>query len=144
MSKSVRLVFLASLVLNVLLLGMVLGRLPRAFDQGRDRQQRVEQALKDLAEPTQTRLREKLKQIRAAGDPLRDQIRVAREETLTLLSAESFDEADYDRQISKINDLQLQRFQEMGQVVKEIARELSPEERRQFAQILRRPPRPSQ
>jgi hypothetical protein len=36
----------------------------------------------------------------------------------------------------------LQMFKKMGQVVKEIAKELPPEERRLFAQILRRPPPP--
>src|SRR4029453_11995386 len=140
MSKSVRLVFLASMVLNVLLVGVLLGRLPR--DVGFGRQQRLEQALKDLAEPTQTRLREKFRQMRAAGDPQRDQIRLAREETLSILSADPFDEAAYDRHVSQIDDLQLQMFKKMGQVVKEIAKELSPEERRLFAKILGRPPPP--
>ena len=140
MSKTVKLVFLASLVLNVLLVGVLLGRLPR--DVGFVRQQRMEQALKDVPEPTQTRLREKFKQMRAAGDPLRDQIRVAREETLNILTADPFDEAAYDRHVSQIDDLQLQMFKKMGQVVKEIAKELPPEERRLFVQILRRPPPP--
>ena len=140
MSKTVKLVFLASLVLNVLLVGVLLGRLPS--DVGFGRQQRLEQALKDLPEPTQTRFREKFKQLRAAGDPLRDQIRVTREETLRILSADPFDEAAYDRHVSQIDDLQLQMFKKMGQVVKEIAKELPPEERRLFAQILRRPPPP--
>ena len=138
MSKTVKLVFLASLVLNVLLVGVFLGRLPR--DVGFVRQQRMEQALKDVPEPTQTRLREKFKQMRAAADPLRDQIRVAREETLNILTADPFDEAAYDRHVSQIDDLQLQMFKKMGQVVKEIAKELPPEERHLFVQILRRPP----
>ena len=140
MSKTVKLVFLVSLVLNILLVGVLLGRLPR--DVGFNRQQRLEQALKDLPEPTQTRFREKFKQMRAAGDPLRDQIRLAREETLRILSADPFDEAAYDRHVSQIDDLQLQMFKRMGQVVKEIANELPPEERRLFVQILRRPPPP--
>jgi len=140
MSKTVRLVFLASLVLNVLLLGVVIGRLPREVGFGR--QQRLEQALKDLPEPTQTRFREKFKLMRAATDPQMDQIRVAREETLRILSTDPFDEAAYDRHVSQIDDLQLQMFKKMGQTVKEIAKELSPEERRLFAKILRRPPPP--
>ena len=138
MSKTVKLVFLASLVLNVLLVGVLLGRLPG--DVGFGRQQRLEQALKDLPEPTRTRFREKFKQLRAAGDPLRDQIRLAREETLNILTADPFDEAAYDRHVSQIDDLQLQMFKKMGQVVKEIAKELPPEERHLFVQILRRPP----
>ena len=140
MSKAVRLMFLASLVLNVLLVGVLIGQLPREVGFGR--QQRLEQAIKDLPEPTQTRFREKFKLMRAASDPQRDQIRVAREETLRILSADPFDEAAYDRHVSQIDDLQLQMFKKIGQTVKEIARELSPEERRLFAKILRRPPPP--
>ena len=140
MSKTVKLVFLASLVLNVLLVGVLLGRLPR--DVGFGRQQRLEQALKDLPEPTQTRFREKFKQMRAAGDPQRDQIRVAREETLRILSADPFDEAAYDRHVSQIDDLQLQMFKKMGQVVKEIAKELLRRSAACLPKSSRRPPPP--
>lgn len=140
MNKTLKLLFLVSLIVNVLLVGVLMGQLPRRLESGSFREQRMEQALKDLPQPTQTRLREKFKQIRAAGDPLRDQLRAAREETLGILSADPFDEAAYDRQVSKIDDLQLQLFKKMGQIVKEVAKELSSEERRIFAQILRRPP----
>ena len=80
--------------------------------------------------------------MRAGSEPLRKQIVVARDEAIRVLGADPFDEAAYDRQLSKIDDLQLQMFKKMGQVVKEIAKELSPEERRLFAQVLRRPPPP--
>jgi uncharacterized membrane protein len=142
MNRTLKLLFLVSIVLNVLLVGVLMGQLSRRLERGSVREQRVEQALRDLPQPTQTRLREKFKQMRAAGDPLREQLRIAREETLGILSADPFDEAAYDRQVSKIDDLQLQLFKKMGQVVKEVAKELSPEERRIFAQILRRPPPP--
>jgi uncharacterized membrane protein len=143
MNRAPKLLFLVSIILNVLLVGVLMGQLPRRLERESFREQRMEQALKDLPQPTQTRLREKFKEMRAAGDPLRDQLRAAREETLGILSAESFDEAAYDRQIGKIDELQLQRFKKIGLVVKEIAKELPPEERRIFAQILRRPPPPS-
>jgi uncharacterized membrane protein len=143
MNRTLKLLFLVSLILNVLLVGVLMGQLPHRLERGSFREQRMEQALRDLPQPMQTRLREKFKQMRAAGDPLREQLRVAREETLGILSAEPFDEAAYDRQVSKIDNLQLQRFKKTGQVVKEIAKELSPEERRVFTQILRRPPPPA-
>ena len=142
MNRTLKLLFLVSIILNVLLVGVLMGQLPSRLERGSFREQRMEQALKDLPQATQTRLREKFKQMRAAGDPLRDQLRAAREETLGILSAESFDEAAYDRQVSKIDELQLQRFKKIGLVVKEIAKALPPEERRIFAQILRRPPPP--
>ena len=138
MSKAVKLLFVGSLVLNFLLLGVLLGRLPR--DVGFGRQQRLEQTLKNLPEPTQARLREKFNQMRAAADPLREQIRVAREQALHILGADPFDEAAFDRQVSQFDDLQLQMFKRMAQVIKEIAPGLSAQERRLFAHMLRRPP----
>src|SRR6266545_5550114 len=129
MTKTVKLVFLASLVLNLLLLGVILGRVPGAFESVLPREQRMEQALKKLPEPAQTHLRDKFAQIRAAGAPLREQMDQARAEALRLLGAEPFDEAAYDREVSKIDELREQMFKRMGQTIKQAAKELSPEER---------------
>jgi uncharacterized membrane protein len=142
MTKSVKLAFLASVVLNLLLLGVILGRMPGAFEGGSPREQRMEQALKNLPEPAQTRIREKFAQIRAAADPLREQMDQARAEALRLISAEPFDEAAYDRQVSKIEQMRLEMFKRMAATAKQTAKELSPEERRMFADVLRRPPPP--
>jgi uncharacterized membrane protein len=143
MTKAVKLAFLASLVLNLLLLGVILGRVPHGLEATPPtRQQRMEEALRKVPEPTQSRLREKFAQIRASSDPLREQIDEARTETLRLLSAEPFDEVAYDRQVSKIEGLRGEMFKRMGQNMKQTAKELSPKERRMLADLLRRPPPP--
>jgi uncharacterized membrane protein len=144
MTKAVKLAFLASLVLNLLLLGVILGHVPRGLEATPPtRQQRMEEGLKKLPEPTQSRFREKFAQIRASADPLSQQIDEARAETLRLLSADPFDEAAYDRQVSKIEELRGEMFKRMGQNFKQTAKELSPEERRMLADLLRRPPPPA-
>ena len=102
----------------------------------------MEEALKKVPEPTRSRFRDKFAEIRAAGDPLRRQIDEARAETLRLLSAEPFDEAAYDRQVRKIEELRAEMFKNMGQLIRQTARELSPEERRMLADVLRRPAPP--
>jgi len=140
MSRKVRLTFLASLVLNIVLLGVILGHVPRSLGQRPSRQERMEQGLRKLPEPVQARFREKFAQVRAAGDPARQQMEDARTEALRLLAAEPFDEAAYDRQINKIDALREDMFKRMGQAVKQIVKEFSPEERRMFADLLRRPP----
>jgi uncharacterized membrane protein len=141
MTKTVKLAFLASLVLNLLLLGVIVGQLPRGLAvTPSTRQQRMEEALKKVPEPSQSRFREKFAQIRAAADPLRQQIDAARDETLRLLSADPFDESAYDKQVSKIEELRGEMFKRMGQSMKQTARELSTEERRLLADLLRRPP----
>jgi uncharacterized membrane protein len=140
MTKTVKLVFLASLTLNLLFLGVILGRVPSAFESGSRREQRIEQALKNVPEPARARIREKFAQIRSSGDPLREQMDRERAGALRLLSAEPFDEAAYDRQVNRIADMRLEMFKRLAGNVKQAAKELTPEERRMFADVLRRPP----
>jgi uncharacterized membrane protein len=140
MSKPIKLAFIVSLVVNLLLLGVILGQVPRGLEATPPtRAQRTEEALKKVPEPAQSRFREKFAQMRASTDPLRQQIDEARTETLRVLSAEPFDEAAYDRQVAKIEELRGEMFKRMGKSFKQTAKELSPEERRMLADVLRRP-----
>ncbi|HMA82367.1 MAG TPA: periplasmic heavy metal sensor, partial [Candidatus Binatia bacterium] len=120
------------------------GRVPRRFGGSPTRQQRMEEALKKLPQAEQERFRDKFAQIRAAGDPLREQMDAVRNEALRLMSAETFDEAAYDQQVKQFDDLREEAFKRMSQVIKQTANELSPEQRRTFAELLRRPPSPKQ
>src|SRR4030095_12846836 len=91
MTKALKLVFLGSLVLNLLLLGVILGQVPRGLETTTStRTQRMEEALRKVPEPAQSRFREKFAQIRAANDPLRQQLDEARAETLRLLAGDPF------------------------------------------------------
>lgn len=139
MTKKVKLAFLASVILNIVLLGVILGHVPRSFGERPSRQERMEQELRKLPEPAQTRFREKFAQVRAAGEPARRQMDGARAEALRLLAAEPFDEAAYDRQVKKIDELREDMFKHMGETIKQIVKDFSPEERRMFADLLRRP-----
>ena len=144
MSQKTKLAFIASIVLNVLLVGVLLGQSPRRFDRGAMRQQRMEQVIKDLPEASQTRLRERFQQLRSAADPLFTQMRQAQDETARLLGVGPFDEAAFDRQEAKINALRADMTKRLSQVVKNAIKDLTPEERRRFAELLRRPPPPAQ
>jgi uncharacterized membrane protein len=144
MNRAAKMTFVGSIILNVLLLGFVLGQSPRRFDRSAMRQQRMEQVIKDLPEVSQQRLRERFQQLRGTADPLFEQMRKAQDEAVQLLGAESFDEAALDRQEAKINELRAQMSKKLSQSVKSALKDLSPEERRRFAQMLRRPPPPSQ
>jgi len=144
MNRATKMTFVSSIILNVLLLGFVLGQSPRRFDRNAMRQQRMEQVIKDLPEASQQRLRERFQQLRSTADPLFEQMRKAQDEAIQVLGAESFDEAALDRQEVKINELRAKMSKQLSQSVKLAIKDLSPEERRRFAQMLRRPPPPSQ
>ena len=135
MSQKTKLAFIASIVLNVLLVGVLLGQSPRRFDPGSMREQRMEQAIKDLPPASQTRLRERFKQLRATAEPLFGQMRQVQDESARLLAVEPFDEAAFDRQVKKINDLRLQ----MTDILKDAAKNLPPDERRALGETMKRP-----
>ncbi len=139
MSKKTKLLFIASIVLNMLLIGVLLGQSPRRLGRGALHQQRMEAAIKDLPEASQTRLRERLQQLRAAADPLFEQIRKNEADAVELLGKEPFDEPAYDRQVSAITEMRVAMTKKLSQVVKDASKDLSADERARFAQILRRP-----
>jgi uncharacterized membrane protein len=139
MNKALKLAFVASIVLNVLLIGVFAGQLPRRFDRTPSRQQRMENFIKTLSDSAQARFREKMKN----GDPIRNELRQARSQAIAILGAESFDENAYDRQVSRINELRVQLADRLAADIKEIAKELTPEQRKALADALQRPPRPA-
>jgi uncharacterized membrane protein len=143
MNRKMKFVFIASLTLNVLLLGVLLGQSPRRFNRGAVRQQRMDQVLKDLPPSAQTRLREKFRQLRAAAGPFFEEIRKNEAEAVQLLGKEPFDESAYDRQVSKIIEMRADMTKRMSQVVKDASKDLSAEERKRFAQLLRPSPPPN-
>ncbi len=142
MNRTARIIFGASVISNVLLIGILVGQTPHRLDRGALREQRFEQALKDLPEVERTRLRERYQKLRAAADPLFGQIRKAEDEVVQLLGKENFDEAAYDRQVSQINELRQNMTRQLSQVVKDATKDLSASERRRFADLLRRPAPP--
>ena len=98
MSKSLRLLFVASVILNVLFAGVFVGHLPQRSDGSRSRQQRIEHFIASLPASAREPFREKLKE----NEPTRNRIREGRKEAIAILGAEPFDENTYDRQIGQI------------------------------------------
>ena len=143
MSQKTKLAFIVSIVLNVLLVGVLLGQSPRRFDRGSMREQRMEQAIKDLPAGSQTRLRERFQQLRATAEPLFREMRQVQDESVRLLAVEPFDEAAFDGQQAKINKMRADMTKKLSEGVKNAVKDLTPEERRHFAALLRRQPPPA-
>jgi len=139
MNKKFKIAFLASLFLNVVLIGVFLGQSPRHFDREARREQRLDQALEGLPVEAQSRLREKMAQLRSAAQPLFERIRTAQDEAARALGAEPFDEAVYNLKIVEINRLRMESTERLSKVAKAAAMSLPADERRRFAEMLRRP-----
>jgi uncharacterized membrane protein len=139
MNKPLKATLLASIILNVLFVGVFLGQLPNRFATGSFFRQRMETAINDLPEPARSRFRQKMEQTRKEVEPIRDQIQEARNEAIRVFVAEPFDETAYDRQVSKISELRGELAKRMAASVKEASRELPSEQRQTLAEAFKRP-----
>jgi uncharacterized membrane protein len=135
MSQKLRFVIIGSILLNVLLVGILFGELPHRFDRENYFQQAIERAAKNLPAAEQPGFRQKLGVMKAQAEPIRNQIREARDETLKIIVTEPFDASAFDRQVTKINGLRSQ----MAGILKQAGEELPIDQRRALAEALKRP-----
>lgn len=142
MNTKLKSAFIVSIILNVLLLGIFFGTLSPGFGRESSRRERLTAEIEKLPEPARSRFRDKMAQLRAADDPLRDQMRQARNQAIDLLVAEPLDEAAYDKQLIQISQLRGQISKRVADDLKELVRGLPPEQRATIGEMLKRPPPP--
>ncbi len=140
MNRKLRIAFLVSIIVNVLLAGVILGALPHRFYSPRSRETFLS-AVDKLPEPARTRFRNNLEAFRKS--PLRQQLTDARNEAIRLLAVEPFNEAAYDRAVEKVNELRLQMSRRASDDVKAIIKDLPVDQRKAVAELLKRPPSPA-
>ena len=68
MNAKLKFAFLASLIVNVFLIGILLGELPRRFDDRLSREERMEKAIEKLPEPLRARFRGKIERMREGSE----------------------------------------------------------------------------
>ncbi len=139
MNTKLKIAFIVSIILNVLLLGIFFGTLSPGFGRESSRRERLSAEIQKLPEPARSRFRDKMAQLRSADDPLREQIRQARNQAIEILVAESLDEAAYDNQLAKISQLRGQMSKRVAKDLKELVRGLPPEQRAAVGEVLKRP-----
>ena len=132
--------FIFSLVLNVLLIGVVLGALPGRFGGPPSFRDRFKADIEKLPEPARTRLRENMEQVRKTDEPALKEIGRARDDALRIVATEPFDEAAYDRQVEKIAELRNALFKRMSGNFKQVVKDLPIDQRKAVAEIFKRPP----
>jgi uncharacterized membrane protein len=142
MNTKLKSAFILSIILNFLLLGIFFGRLSPSFGRESSRRERLTTEIEKLPEPARSRFREKMAQLRAADDPLREQMRQARNQAIDLLVAEPLDEAAYDKQLIQISQLRGQISKRVADDLKELVRGLPPEQRAAIGEVLKRPAPP--
>ena len=138
MSKKIKVLTIGSLLLNMLLIGVIIGdmshRLGREHFFGRHAPELVSKLPEDKAEL----FRETVERVHLDNKDVHKQIGEARERAMKILTAPEFDEAAYLVEVDKIHELKGFMKQRLADATIELARQFEQEERKVLAQHLRR------
>ncbi|MFC1812403.1 periplasmic heavy metal sensor [Thermodesulfobacteriota bacterium] len=141
MSKKMKILIFSSLLLNVLLVGVVIGDVSHRFHIEHFVQKSVKEFASKLPGDKAALFLETVERVHLNNRDAYDQIREAREEAMSLLSAPEFDEPGYRLQVEKLHELRSLMKRRLADATTELARQFSQEERKALAQHLRNFPR---
>lgn len=137
MSKKMKVLIFSSLLLNVLLIGVVIGDVTHRFHIEHFVRKSVQEFASKLPEDKAALLLETVERVHLNNQDEYNQLREARKEAMKLLSAPEFDEAAYRLQIEKIHELRSLMKRRLADATIELAKQFGQEERRSLAQHLR-------
>jgi uncharacterized membrane protein len=138
-SKKTTMLIIGSLLLNVLLIGIIIGNISHRVDGKRFmRRHRREFAMK-LPPAKQELFFTTMEQVNRENRGIHRQMREARQRVLLILTAPEFDEAAYQQEVKKLDQLRTQMMRRLEDATKELAKQLDQEERKALADHLRNP-----
>jgi uncharacterized membrane protein len=141
MSKTIKILVISSLVLNLLLVGFIAGNIShRFFTEDSFRGKSRELAAK-LPPDKKKDFLDTMDKVRLENRDIRRQIRETRERIFNILTAPQFNEASYESETKKLEELRGLMTERLSHAAKELARQFNQEERKILAEHLRRPPR---
>jgi uncharacterized membrane protein len=138
MSKKIKILIFISLLLNVLLVGVVIGDVTHRFHIEHFVQKSAQEFASTLPGDKAALFLETVERVHLNNRDAYNQIREARKEAMKLLSAPEFDESAYRLHIEKIHELRSLMKRRLADATIELARQFSQEERSTLAQHLRR------
>jgi uncharacterized membrane protein len=137
MSRSIKIIFTLSLILNVILLGLVGGGLYRLqihFKGDRD----IQRELQSMPPDVRAKIDQMFDSTHAEMRSLFKMMVQAKQEVRDTLNADPFVRSKYDNAVEKLNQIRFNMMQIRAQKTGEIAMHLTADDRRKFAGYLLR------
>jgi len=142
MSKTIKILIISSLILNVLFIGIIIGSMSdRLFRKDFPRRHPPELRVK-LPPDKEKLFSYTMEKAFRENDDIRKQMDEARERVLSILSAPEFDEATYQAETAKLEKLRGMMMQRFADATRELAKQFNQEERKALAEHLKQPPLP--
>lgn len=145
MNNKIKGLMVGSIALNILMSGVIIGQVMQPHPRHHPHHRAysgMSEAIEKLPEDKQDYVRELMKKLREQGKENRKAIRASREETLRILTAETFNSEAYNKEVEHIHELRGNQMQLLANTIRDAAQNLEPKDRQILAEFLRRPPPP--
>jgi uncharacterized membrane protein len=139
MTPKLKLFIVASVLLNVLLIGFLAGQTLHRFGPT-PTPHHEEQAIGKLPPEKQIVVRSLMDELRKEGDSMKETMRAERDKLREILAAEQFDESAYRAQLDKIGSMYRARKDKLADRIAELAKTWPAADRAILADLTRRPP----
>ena len=141
MSKKINILIASSLVLNILLIGFIAGNISHHFFTDDPFRRKPAELAGKLSPERKKLFLDTMEKVRLENRDIRKQIRETRERIFTILTAPQFDEASYESETKKLEQLRGLMMEQLSHATRELGRQFNQEERKALAEHLKRPPR---
>lgn len=142
MSKSLKIFLAVSVLLNVLLIGVLIGTFSHTILWRMEKGKRTFTLVKELPPDKREKVLETMKKMGKESRRTRKKIKKVRDEVINIFSAPEFDAELFDRKVAEMHALMGELTDDIAEETKKMALELSPEERKEIADTIRRGPGP--
>lgn len=136
-SKTIKITLAASIILNIVLIGVLLGAFSHRIAGHTAMNKQMNEVIGRLPEKKQDLVRDTMMQLRSETNETRRKVKRKRDELIKTLTAPRFDEQLFDRKAAELHAIMGELAEEIASAAKKIAGELDQEERKELAEIMR-------
>lgn len=136
MSKTIKVLLAASIILNVLLAGVVIGTYSHGFRAKFSMRHDIDEALRDFPADKRALVTGTIESLRERTKETKKEIRERRREVVGILSAPEFDPELYDKKVAELHALMDELGNEFADTARDLALELDQDERKALAEVI--------
>jgi len=138
MSNKIKIILTVSIILNVLLVGVLIGLYADDFKEHKKMRADMHRSLDKLPDEKAKLVKKTMRGLHKETKKTRKHVRKTRENINNIISAPVFDESAYDKEIENLQRLQSEIMVKFGNATKELAVQLEQEEREIVAELLKK------
>lgn len=136
MSSKIKFILIISIILNFLFAGLLIGHYSKSYMHGYDKHQSFSEFADKLPPEKKEIVMKRMEEVREEKREIKKQIEQVKQELRDIISAPQFDEQLYDQKVNEMHELYRSKAKKIAAVIKEMAKNFTPEEREMLTEFL--------